>query len=119
MLDKQTEGLLFQVNALCKGGGYQIVEERELLPKASGSKEELDKLLIYLKERKYLDIKYSDDGMYCLCMLPEGRLYFENMVREKYEYDHKMRNISLILALITVFSSIFGAFLGSLLARLI
>lgn len=114
MLDKRTGALLFQINALCKEGGYKIVEERELFAcfsSQSEDREELSRTLAFLQERKYIDIRYAEDGVFCLCPLPDGRLYFENVLRERSEETRRRRSVFLLTA--------FGAFLGSLAGALI
>lgn len=113
MLDKRTGALLFQINALCKEGGYKIVEERELLSRLGDpqDKESLERTLSYLKERGYIDIRYSEDGVYCLCPLPDGRLYFENVLRERSEDSRKKRGTFLL----TLAGAFFGSFVGALL----
>lgn len=31
----------------------------------------------YLSERGYVDLKYADNGTYCVCSMPKGRQYVE------------------------------------------
>ncbi len=115
MLDKRTSALLLKINAICQTGSYQIVEESELLgcfpEKTAMDADGLRRILSYLKERGYIDIKYAEEGIYCLCPLPDGRLYFENVVREKSDSARRSRSNFLFTAL--------GAFVGSLLGALL
>lgn len=118
MLDKRTGALLFQINALCKEGGYKIIEERELLSRQSGSAEDkecLSRTLSYLKERGYIDIRYAEEGVYCLCPLPDGRLYFENVLRERSEDSRRRRSMFAL----TLAGAFVGSFVGALLVWLI
>ncbi len=114
MLDKRTSALLFKINALCRTGSYQIVEESDLLScfpeKTAMDTDGLRRILSYLKERGYIDIRYAEDGIYCLCPLPDGRLYFENALRERSDSARRNRSVFAVTAL--------GAFLGSLFGAL-
>lgn len=113
MLDKRTGALLFRINALCKEGGYKIVEEKELLScfPQSEDGESLAHTLSYLKERGYIDIRYAEDGVYCLTPLPDGRLYFETALRERSDDLRRKRS--------AFFLTLLGAFLGSLAGALL
>lgn len=119
MLDRRTSLLLETINDLCSEGGYKIVEERELLSrfpqKLPQSGEDLSHMLGYLSEKKYVDVKYAEEGVYCLCPLPEGRLYSEERARER-DLNRRSR---LGEAAITLFTAFFGAFLGAAAALLI
>ena len=119
MLDERTRILLDKINELCKEGGFKIIEENELLScfpasaKVDGG--ELKRILQYLEERRYIELKYAEEGVYCLCPLPEGRLYFENALQKRYEGARRRREI-LCLTALGAFS---GGFLGSLLVYMI
>ena len=113
MLDKRTSALLNKINELCSEGSFKVVEEEELLscfpPKAETDKEGLRQILSYRREHKYIDIQYADEGMYCLCPLPEGRMYFENARQVKSDSFRRRRDIVLMTAL----GAFVGAFVGS------
>lgn len=110
MLDKRTSLLLETINTLCSEGSYKIVEESELLscfPLKSG--DDLKEMLRYLAERGYVDVRYAEEGVYCLCPLPEGRLYAEEVKREQTDDFRRRRETVLFTAL----GAFLGAFLGS------
>ena len=115
MLDQRTSILLEKINELCAGGGFKIAEEGELLScfpsYLKTDKEELSRILRYLEERRYIDVKYAEEGVYCLCPLPEGRLYFENAREKRYEGARRRREMFFVTAL--------GAFLGGFLGTLV
>ena len=119
MLDERTGVLLNKINELCGESGYKIAEEGELLScfpsymKADSG--ELKRNLLYLEERRYIDVKYAEDGVYCLCPLPEGRLYFETAREKRYEGARRRRELFLTTAL----GAFLGAVLGSLLVLLL
>lgn len=109
MLDERTGTLLEKINEACLGGGFRIVEEGELLScfqeAAKVGKEDLSRMLTYLEERRYIDIKYAEEGVYCLCPLPDGRLYSEKMRQQRREARSRRREL--------FFLSLAGAFLGA------
>ncbi len=114
MLDERTSALLEKINEFCGEGGFKIAEEKELLSCFSGdvSREELKKMLSYLSERRYIDVKYADEGVYCLCPLSEGRLYFETLKENRREGARRRAAVVFMSAL----GGFLGAFLGSLIA---
>ncbi len=115
MLDERTGILLNKINELCGESGYKIAEESELLscfpPSYKADSGELKRNLRYLEERRYIDVQYAEEGVYCLCPLPEGRLYFENAREKRYEGARRRRENFLTTAL--------GAFLGGLVGSLL
>ena len=119
MLDERTSILLDKINEICGEGGYKIAEESELLScfpaSMKSDKDELKRILYYLEERRYIDVKYAEEGVYCLCPLPEGRLYFENAREKRFEGARRRREIFLTTAL----GAFTGGLLGSLLALLL
>lgn len=118
MLDGRTGALLETINRLCAEGGFKIVEEGELLscfpPSAKVGKEELARILGYLAERRYIEIKYAEEGVYCLCPLPEGRMYFEAVRENRREGARRRRETALFSALGAFFGAVLGAFLAVL-----
>ena len=119
MLDQRTATLLNHVNALCADGTYKIIEQEELLScfpaKMGMDGESLSKTVSYLQENGYLDVKYAQDGTYCLCPLPEGRMYVERARAAKSDVSRRRRDI----VLMTAIGAFIGAFAGSLIAWLI
>ncbi len=116
MLDKRTHLLLSRIAELCDGGSYKVVEEKELLacfpPKLKTDGEGLVHMLRFLSEHGYIDIRYAEEGVYCLSPLPEGRMYDERMRRERTE-NRKRR---LYLFMFTLLGAFAGAFAGAGLA---
>ncbi len=112
MLDERTSRLLKKIIYLCGDSGYKIAEEGELLTSLPlGDKGELARLLRYLEERRMIDVKYAEEGVYCLCPLPEGRLYFERKREQRYEVSRRKRELFLF--------GFLGAFAGSLLCSIL
>lgn len=122
MLDRQTSELLKVLNNYCKDGSYKVLEKSEIIEKMSNKfkpdNESLSQMLSHLSERNYLNIKYADDKVFCLAVLPKGRL-FDEKVRE-ISLERKKYNKNLAITIIA--SSIcgfLGAMLGTLLTNLI
>lgn len=119
MLDARTAILLEAVNFQCKTGTYQVVEERELLEyfpeKFRIDRDGLKQMLAFLEEHEYIDVRYADDAVYCLCPLPQGRLYFERTREESKRETELLSRVLLFGGLI----SAAGGFLGALLAALV
>lgn len=115
MLDEKEIALLEKINRLCGEGGFIIAEEGELLSSfpagQTASREELRRMLARLQERRYIDVKYAEEGEYCLTTLSEGRLYLETAWEKRREDARKRMGTLLFSAL--------GAFLGSLAGTLI
>lgn len=119
MLDKRTTVLLDKINDLCREGSYKIVDEEELVScfpaRFQTDADGLRHMLDYLSDHRYVDIKYAEDGVYCLCPLPEGRMYSENAHQARSDVLRRRRDI----VLMTVIGAFVGAFAGSLVAWLI
>lgn len=116
MLDKRTGLLLKKILEVCAEGTYKIVEEEELLgcfPARLGVDEDaLSQMMTYLEEHKYIDIRYAEEGVYCVCVLPEGRMYAEN-AREARSSALRRRRDTVLL---TVVGAFLGAFAGAIIA---
>lgn len=117
MLDKQTSILLANLNSICQDGSYKVIEKKDLI-NLNSKKNKLDEdslkaMIDHLKERDYLSIKYSDDKVYCLSVLPKGRLFDEKskeLAKEKRKYN-KLIIVTLSLSSIASFVGAFCAML--------
>lgn len=116
MLDKRTGVLLSKLNEVCAEGSFKLVEEDELLscfPARFGvDKEGLAQIMTYLEEHKYVEIRYAEEGEYCVCVLPEGRKYSETVREEKTTSSRRRRDT----VLMTAVGAFLGAFVGAILA---
>ena len=119
MLDKRTSVLLAKINELCAEGSYKIVDKEELLAsfpeRLHVDEDGLKQMISYLEEHRYIDVRYADGGVYCVCPLPEGRLYFEEVREVKGQTGRNRRDI----VLLTVIGAFLGAFIGSVCVWLI
>lgn len=119
MLDERTSLLLAAINEYCGEGSFKIAEEGELLrrfPAQMGvDGESLRAMLVYLGDRRYIDVRYAEEGEYCVRPLPEGRIYFERTQAERRESRRRRRD-GVVFALIGSFA---GGFFGALAAWLL
>ena len=121
MLDIKSKLVLKILLQQCPNGAYNIVESKDIIS-AMPSKyrvdyDGLDNILIYLERQEYISIKYDDDGVYCLCVLPFGNEALET------ESQHKTLNASQVkwwqIFLLTFFASFLSSLLTFLLSILI
>lgn len=111
MLDANTSALLEKINTICGEGGFRVVEEEDLLSALPApSAEGLRRALRDLREQNYIDLKYAEDGVYCLCPLPEGRRYADTVRERRNERACRRRE--------TAIFSFLGGFCGSALSAL-
>lgn len=121
MLDKQTTHLLQNLNKTCNDGNYKVFEKNELLSfmtKFNTDEESLEQMLEHLKERNYLNIKYADESVYCLAVLPKGRLFEEKSKELKMQKRKDSKLIATTMALSSV-ASFIGAFLAMIIYNLL
>lgn len=115
MLDKRTSFVLEGINKLCEEGSYKVIETEEILKniptKFMVEEDGLKQMIKYLKDREYIDIKYNDEKVYCLCPLPKGRLYFEQEYSSKKDSSKKFKQF--------LWTAFFGAMAGSIIGGLI
>lgn len=111
MAEGDTGALLRALNTICSDG-YQIIEEAELLHASAALHEPLAALMSRLHAQGYIDVRYAEDGVYCLRLLAPGRHYAEDRARA---FVRARRNARRRLA--ALFAAAFsGAFLATLLA---
>ena len=84
MLDKRTALVLMSINKMCSNGSFQVIEVEDLIasmPKKYMADINLITQSINALERNgYIEVKYHDKNVFCLCPLPKGRFEFENIV---------------------------------------
>ena len=116
MLDIKTKLILKLLSNLCPNGEYEIVESKEiisLLPsKYKVDESGLCHIIDYLEHLDCISIKYQEDGLYCLSILPFGWELVENEPVDKVKKSHIP--FWLVVLLISLF-----AFLGGLLGGII
>lgn len=122
MLDRQTSELLKVLNSFCKDGSYKVLDKNEIIEKMSTrfniDKDSLSQMLLHLAERNYLNIKYADNEVYCLAVLPKGRLFDEKVREMSIERKKYNKNLTITIVVSSV-CGFLGSMLGVLLSKLI
>ena len=117
MLDKRTDKLLSHLAHICADGSYKVIETEELTKRCSCSADGvvLGQMMKFLKDNDMIDIKYKDEKVYCLSVLPRGRAHLEYANKKNYY------NVTLgrRLAVFTVIGCFVAGFAGALLAGII
>ena len=107
MLDRRTGRLLQKLNELCTSAAFCIVGEEELIFEGEDG-ESVKGMLGFLADRGYLQLRYAEEGEYCIRMLPDGRLYFERAAAQKREEKNRAR----VQALCAFLGALTGGILG-------
>lgn len=109
MLEENACAVLAAVDEACRGGGFKIVEEDDLARRIP--REEVKRTLAYLEERRLIELRYAEEGTYCVRTMPAGRSYLERAKQEKTERLKDRREV--------FFAALAGAFSGGAAAALI
>ncbi len=111
MLDERSAALLAAVNDACTGGGFKIIEQEELARALPGGEDDVGKTLSFLAENNFIELRYAEEGTYCVRPMPAGRTFLERSQREKREREQSRRDV--------LFHAAIGAFLGGFAAALL
>ncbi len=121
MLDIKSKLVLKILIKECPNGAYNIVDGRDIISmlpnKYKLDTEGLDNILIYLERQEFISIKYDDDGIYCLCVLPFGNEVLEHEAEQKKE--NSKSSLSWVKFLIIFIISFIASFLGTLCAYIL
>lgn len=116
MLDIKSKLVLKILQKECPNGAYKLVEAKDIISsmpiKFRVDLDGLANILIYLERQEYISIKYDEEEVYCLCVLPFGNELLENEGKQKSEGKHSP-HLWIILLLVCL-SALVGSFLGSL-----
>jgi hypothetical protein len=119
MLDKTTSIVLSAINDQCDDNTYVILKNTDIknkLPKKHKADDDaLKETVNYLAKREFIKLKYSEEGTYCLTMLPKGRLFNEDKKEQRFKQRQENKRNRNFLLKISVVSAI-SAFLGALVA---
>ena len=113
MLDEKTGALLAAINERC-GEGYKIIEERELeerlAPRGGADRGEIRAMLSFVEAERFIEIRYAEDGLYCVRPLAEGKKYFEQERLRERNFRVRRRDEFLL----SFSGALLGGFLGAL-----
>lgn len=125
MLDIKSKIVLKTLIRQCPGGSYKIVESRDIISsmpnKYKLDLDGLENILIYLERQECISIKYDDDGVYCLCVLPYGYEILEKEQNKKRENNKfpPFWLLSLTMFLITLLSSTMALIFAKFLLKIV
>ena len=119
VLDKRTKKLLDVILRICgDDGAYKIIEIDEIVkgmsPRFKIESEGLAQIFKFMIAMELIDIKYNDENVYCLAVLPKARIYEEHKIEKKKE-----KAIGKTLVTVMIFGSFFAAMVGSMLAHIL
>ena len=124
MLDIKSKLVLKILLKECPGGAYKLVEAKDIISSLPSrykvDYDGLENILVYLERQEFISIKYDDDGVFCLCVLPFGNEVLENEQNKKREKNSlfSFKNL-LIFISISFLSSLLGCFLAQILAKIL
>ena len=110
-LDERTLSLLGTLETLCPDGGYYIVEAADLPLSAQEAAEGI----ACLADSRRIEVRYAEEGTYCLRVLPAGRAY----VQQARERDFRMRLHLRRTVLFAFLGAAAGGFLAAMAAVLL
>ena len=121
MIDTKSKLVLTILAKECGDGGYKIIEIPDIimaLPRHFRmDSESIKHILTHLERQDIISIKYDDDDIYCLSVLPYGFEICEtNQTKDKKEKKELPPFIYFLIIFLIAFCASFAA---NLLARLI
>ena len=108
MLNKNHEQILKRIIEICPTG-YKLVTTEDF------NEISIDEEMLYLAENGLINIKYSLNGEYLICLLPRGKNYFDN---EKYQNEFK-KDILLKSAVYAFIGGCLGGFIAGIISFLL
>lgn len=79
--------MLANLLRICADGSYKIIEIRELekamLPRYGTDAHGVGQIITFLASNELIDVKYNDENVYCIAVLPKARIYEENRQQER------------------------------------
>jgi hypothetical protein len=122
MLDKRTARFLAILARICEDGSYKIIEKVELLKethKRGTDTSALEQMTRFLADQEMIDIKYSDEKVFCLTVLPKGRVEFESTRRKTKDVVRVPNKTLLIITFACFIASLLGGLVGALIVKLL
>lgn len=113
MIDTKSKLVLSALAKECGNGGYKIVEISDIimsLPRHYRMDSEAVKhILTHLERQDIISIKYDDEDVYCIAVMPYG---FEILEETKYNKIEKDKNKIWKVILLCFLSAFVGTTLG-------
>ena len=124
MFDIKTKLVLKILAQECRNGNYKIVEVSDIimaLPKRFRMDSDAIKhILEHLERQDFISIKYDDEDIYCLAVLPFGFEILENdSLSDLNRKKEKQKKFSMLTFILCFASALLGTTLGILICYLI
>ena len=118
MLDLKSNLVLKKKKKECHGNSYKVIDKADIISampaKYRVDEEGLDHIISFLERNECIHVKYDDDDVYCLCILPIG-----NQITEEQANKKKQAPKRLVFLIICAIFSLIGGFLGAVIANFI
>lgn len=118
MLDLKSKLVLKILQKECKTSGYKIVDKADIISalpsKFRVDEDGLDHIITFLERSECIHVKYDDEKVYCLCMLPLG-----NQLTEKENEQKKEQRKPLLLIILVFLSAMLGGLIGAIISNFI
>ena len=102
----------------CQDGGYRILEKTDLLSLAAKrckiTESDLEKIVSSLEKEELISLKYEDENVYCIAVLPKGIKMNEDKKNKEKRPTFPRLNYFLIFLI-----SFIACFIACLIANLI
>ncbi|MGN1201633.1 MAG: hypothetical protein ACI4R8_05225 [Candidatus Caccovivens sp.] len=116
MIDTKSKLVLSILGKECKNGNYKIIEVSDIimqLPRHFRMDSEAVKhILLHLERIDAISIKYDDDGVFCLAVLPYGFEILENDKPRLLKNTQNQKRINWLLVGLCFVCSLVGTILG-------
>ena len=103
---------------VCSDGSYKIIEISELikgmLPRYKSDAEGIAQIIKFLSGNDLIDVKYSDENVYCVAVLPKGRV-----IEESDQTKKQGKTLGRWFIAVMLIGCFAAAFLGAFVANLI
>ena len=123
MIDTKSKLVLKILKNECKDGSYKIIEIADIISSLPRhykmDSDTIKNILNYLERQDLISIKYDDDDVYCVAIMPYGFEIIENeknLTKRSFTVEKKNNFMMIIL---TFFSSLIGTILGIIICYLI
>ena len=114
MIDSKSKLVLKILAKECSGGSYKIVEVADIImamPKyLRADSENVKHILTSLERQGMISIKYDDEDVFCIAVLPYGFEILEENSMKKQE--KQAQNINFFNIFLCFFAALFGTVLG-------
>lgn len=116
MLDKFSNKLLKKLNIISENGEYKVVDKEELSSLLKASVSAIENGVLQLSKLGFVDIKYEDESVICICTLTKARQEIEANDEKNY-LNKKLAKIMFYTCILSASFAFLGAFLANLIFR--